>query len=294
MFCGDCGSNWVGVSSRKNELSYNWYRCKEYLNHQKCKVPGIKSTLLEEIIIEATCNFLKSKMSMDMMAKSIYEEQGKKSPLLQSMENDYKDTSEKMKNILSAIEKGADFSMLQERYKALEVTKKTLETNIALENSKNIKYSFEEIANGLASISASDFQSEKDKRDLIDTFINSVFVYPDGKVTLLFSNNPHLAPVKKDEMEKMDVEKAKSADYLEYVKGTGIFGISFKPKSLRFATQAKSKKRSIYMNSTERYNTDLQRILQMLNGIQPYDKDIDLKKRGKRLVGKECHPIRKS
>lgn len=63
---------------------------------------------------------------------------------------------------------------------------------------------------------------------------------------------------------------------------------------LRFATQAKSKKRSIYMNSTERYNTDLQRILQMLNGIQPYDKDIDLKKRGKRLVGKECHPIRKS
>lgn len=124
VFCGDCGSNWVGVSSRKNELSYNWYRCKEYLNHQKCKVPGIKSTLLEEIIIEATCNFLKSKMSMDMMAKSIYEEQGKKSPLLQSMENDYKDTSEKMKNILSAIEKGADFSMLQERYKALEVTKR--------------------------------------------------------------------------------------------------------------------------------------------------------------------------
>lgn len=40
----------------------------------------------------------------------------------------------------------------------------------------------------------------------------------------------------------MDVEKAKSADYLEYVKGTGIFGISFKPKSLRFATQAKSKR----------------------------------------------------
>lgn len=181
--------------------------------------------------------------------------------------------------------------MLQERYKALEVTKKTLETNIALENSKNIKYSFEEIANGLASIAASDFQSEKDKRDLIDTFINSVFVYPDGKVTLLFSNNPHLAPVKKDEMEKMDVEKAKSADYLEYVKGTGIFGISFKPKSLRFATQAKSKKRSIYMNSTERYNTDLQRILQMLNGIQPYDKDIDLKKRGKRLVGKEMSTL---
>lgn len=171
------------------------------------------------------------------------------------------------------------------------MTKKTLETNIALENSKNIKYSFEEIANGLASIAASDFQSEKDKRDLIDIFINSVFVYPDGKVTLLFSNNPHLAPVKKDEMEKMDVEKAKSADYLEYVKGTGIFGISFKPKSLRFATQAKSKKRSIYMNSTERYNTDLQRILQMLNGIQPYDKDIDLKKRGKRLVGKEMSTL---
>lgn len=126
---------------------------------------------------------------------------------------------------------------------------------------------------------------------MIDTFINSVFVYPDGKVTLLFSNNPHLAPVKKDEMEKMDVEKAKSADYLVYVKGTGIFGISFKPKSLRFATQAKSKKRSIYMNSTERYNTDLQRILQMLNGIQPYDKDIDLKKRGKRLVGKEMSTL---
>lgn len=47
------------------------------------------------------------------------------------------------------------------------------------------------------------------------------------------------------------------------------------------------------MNSTERYNTDLQRILQMLNGIQPYDKDIDLKKRGKRLVGKECPPYQK-
>lgn len=179
------------------------------------------------------------------MAKSIYEEQGKKSPLLQSMENDYKDTSEKMKNILSAIEKGADFSMLQERYKALEVTKKTLETNIALENSKNIKYSFEEIANGLASISASDFQSEKDKRDLIDTFINSVFVYPDGKVTLLFSNNPHLAPVKKDEMEKWMWKRqraltilnmSKVLEYSEYRSNPNPCALPLRPKAKREAS----------------------------------------------------------
>lgn len=211
------------------------------------------------------------------------------------MENDYKDIGEKMKNILSAIEKGADFSILQERYKALETIKKTLEPNIALENSKNKKYSLEEIANGLASISSNDFQSEKGKRNLIDNFVNSVFVYPDGKLTLIFSNNPHLAPVKKEEMEKMDAEKTKNDDYLEYIKGTSIFGISFTPKSLRFATQTKGKKRSIYMNETERYSMDLQRIMQVLSGFRPHNKDIDLKKKDNGLMEKKMFgPIRDS
>lgn len=272
VYCGLCGSLWVGVSSRKKELTYNWYRCKEYLDKRKCVQPGIRASLLEDIVLKESCDFLRDKFNREKMAKAIYESQNIKSPVVLSLETQLKDTKDKMANIISAIEKGADFSILQERYKSLEETRKILEDNLEIENSKSRKYSLETIQSRVNSFSSLELKDSTSKRNFIENFINSVFVFPDGRITIVYTNNPNLPPLK---LESLSFKENSKTDRPSLEKG--LFVNEFTTKSIRFATNQKKQKRSIYMNATSSYFMNLDRLFKVLKGIRPYDKENELK-----------------
>ena len=110
-----------------------------------------------------------------------------------------KETNKRIKNLMSAIEQGIITSTTKERLEELEEERRDLEGQIAREEMKKplltkerIMYWLESFKRGdLESFKRGDIEDVEYQRRIIDTLVNSVYVYDDGdkgrKLVLTFN-----------------------------------------------------------------------------------------------------------
>ena len=199
IFCGECGANMVGESGTgRNEQKYCYYICTKRKREKACKKATVPKDWIERLVVEYTMNHILKDDTINLIADKIVELQEKEAAennTLRYLESSLSDVQKAVKNLLSAIEQGLPLTdSAKERISELDEQKKSLEAGIAKEKIVRDMLTKEQIVFYISRFKDGDINDANFCQQLIDMFINSVFVYDDKLViTYNYSNNDSAA-----------------------------------------------------------------------------------------------------
>ena len=184
LFCGHCGSSMVGESgtSRSGKL-HHYYKCIDRKRNHKCKKAVEKKDWIEELVVRFTVQNVLNDETIERIARKtmeIIEKESADTSYLNGLQNELKDIKKKIKNLMNAIEQGIITPTTKERMDELEAEKNDLEGKIAREEMKKPLLTKERIMHWLNSFKSGNVNDIEYRRRVIDTLVNSVYIYDDG------------------------------------------------------------------------------------------------------------------
>lgn len=195
LFCGHCGKPMVGESGTSHTgRMYYYYKCTGRKRGGKCPKAVEKKDWIEEIVVRFTVEKVLTDESIDRIATKameIIEKDRQDTSVLAGLQKLLKDCNKRIKNLLSAVEQGLVTPATKDRLEELEQERRDLEGQIAREEMKKPLLTKERIVYWLTSFKSGDIRDIEYQRRVIDTLVNSVFVYDDGdkgrKIVLTFN-----------------------------------------------------------------------------------------------------------
>ena len=158
------------------------YKCAGRKRKHNCKKHIEKKADLEEIVVQYTIKHVLTDENIELIATKaweIIEKEMADTSVLIGLRGALKETNKKLNNIMAAIEQGIITSTTKSRLEELENERRDLETQIAREEHKKPLLSKERIMFWLNSFKNGDINDVEYQRRVIDTLVNSVFVYDD-------------------------------------------------------------------------------------------------------------------
>lgn len=195
LFCGHCGSNMVGESgtSKSGKLHY-YYKCANRKRKHNCDKKVEKKDWIEKLVVQYTVENVLTDENIELIATramELIEKELQDTSVLVSLQEMLKETNKKIKNLLTAIEQGIFTSTTKGRLEELEAERRDLEGQIAREEMKKPLLTKERIMYWLASFKKGDINDIEYQRRVIDTLVNSVYLYDHGdkgrKIVLTFN-----------------------------------------------------------------------------------------------------------
>ena len=189
----------VGESgTSKTGQMYHYYKCITAKRQRTCKKKTEKKDWIEELVVRFTVEKVLTDENIKSIAKramELIEKESADTAYLEGLRADLKEAQRKIKNLVSAIEQGIVSATTKERLDELERDKTTIEGQIAREEMKKPLLSEERIRYWLTSFKNGDRKDKAYQRKIIDTLVNSLYVYDEGdggkRIVLTFnlSNN---------------------------------------------------------------------------------------------------------
>lgn len=164
----------------------------------------------------------------------LLEQEVKDNSVLESLTVSLVDVKKRLKNLLDLMEQGIVTSSTKERLMELESQQADLETRIARESATQPRLTKDKIIGWLMSFRNGDIKNEEYQRKVIDTLVNSIYVYdsPDGDKEFLFTFNisgQNTARVKSSDIDRIGVPNCANPNTVFYSKNT--FGFVIKVNS---------------------------------------------------------------
>ena len=121
----------------------------------------------------------------------LIEKEAADNSVLLALEGQLKETEKRIKNLVSALEMGIVNQSTKDRLDELEQEKQDIQTKIIREEMKKPLLTKERIVYWLTSFKSGNIEDIEYQRRVIDTLVNSVFVYDsdDGGRTLVLTFN---------------------------------------------------------------------------------------------------------
>ena len=149
---------------------------------------------LERTVVEFTVQQVLTDENIEKIstrAMELIEKELQDTSILIGLQERLKETNKRIKNLMSAIEQGIITPTTKERLEELEEERRDLEGQIAREEMKKPLLTKERIMYWLESFKRGDIEDVEYQRRIIDTLVNSVYVYDDGdkgrKLVLTFN-----------------------------------------------------------------------------------------------------------
>lgn len=195
VFCGHCGEPMVGESgTSKTGKVHHYYKCVNRKRKHNCEKKVEKKEWLERTVVEFTVQQVLTDENIEKIstrAMELIEKELQDTSILIGLQERLKETNKRIKNLMSAIEQGIITSTTKERLEELEEERRDLEGQIAREEMKKPLLMKERIMYWLESFKRGDIKDVEYQRRIIDTLVNSVYVYDDGdkgrKLVLTFN-----------------------------------------------------------------------------------------------------------
>ena len=182
-FCGHCGASMIGDSgTSKDGTRHYYYTCQGRKARKGCQKKSVKKEYLENTVIDFVLDVVLSEANIEKTADVIMElqaEEMKSSPLA-AMEAEYLETQKKIENINNAIAAGiwnkSTSAMLSQLETAAEDLRVSVET---LRYSQSQLMDRDRVIFFLHRFTKGDRSDPLLRRHVIETFINSVYVFDD-------------------------------------------------------------------------------------------------------------------
>ena len=202
LFCGKCGTLMGGESGTSHMgNTYYYYKCGNAKRHGKahCGLKAIRKEPLERFVVETAIKVIFSDEIIERLIDLIMEAQQQENTRLPVLKDQLRDTEKRLANLLEAIEQGILTPTTKQRLDELEARKEALNTSILEEELKKpvltrewMRFWFEKFRKG-------DMRDMEHQRQIIDTFVNSVYVF-DDRVVLNFNFTDDAKTVTREEV----------------------------------------------------------------------------------------------
>lgn len=211
LFCGECGHLMIGESgTSKTGRKYYYYKCGHRKRDKVCTKHTEKKEEIERLVTAVTKQKILTDETIDSIAEKVMEIVEKDfadTSRLEAMQNARKDLDKRIKNLLKAIEAGVITESTKQRLDELESERKDLEQQIAKEELKKPFLSKDRIVYWLSSFKNGDIDDVHYQQVLIDTLVNSVYVYDnsDGgrKIVVMFNlSKQNTAVIRSSDIER--------------------------------------------------------------------------------------------
>ena len=202
LFCGKCGTLMGGESGTSHMgNTYYYYKCGNAKRHGKahCDLKAIRKEPLERFVVDTAIKVIFSDEIIEQLIDLVMEAQQKENTRLPVLKDQLRDTEKRLANLLEAIEQGILTSTTKQRLDELEARKEALNTSILEEELKKPILTREWIRFWLEKFRKGDVGSTEHQRQIIDTFVNSVYVF-DDRVVLNFNFTDDAKTVTREEV----------------------------------------------------------------------------------------------
>ena len=187
LFCGHCGDPMTGDGgTSKGGKVHHYYVCNKKRQH-KCDKKRVKKDWIEDLVIGELVRLIHSDSFIDEIADRCmeYQKREKDRTVLNSLEARLKETEKGIQNVRAAIEAGIITPTTKTRLVELEAERGKIEKGIAKELLSDPELERDQIVYFLEKLRAGDVADEKYKITLVDTFLNSVYLYDDHLILVL-------------------------------------------------------------------------------------------------------------
>ncbi len=190
LFCGKCNHNMVGDSGTgRNGTVHYYYSCIEKKKNHGCTKKSVRKEWLEELVTEITVKQVLTDENIAYLAEgahNLYEKTRNDTSELAALQSTLKDVQKIIDNIMKAIEQGIITDTTKQHLFEAEERKKSLLVAIAKEEIKKPPLKKENIEFFLQDMRNRIYSAEDRTELIIQTFINSVYLY-DDKLVLTFN-----------------------------------------------------------------------------------------------------------
>ena len=202
LFCGKCGTLMGGESGTSHMgNTYYYYKCGNAKRHGKahCDLKAIRKEPLERFVVDTAIKVIFSDEIIERLIDLVMDAQQKENTRLPVLKEQLRDTEKRLANLLEAIEQGILTPTTKQRLDELEARKEALNTSILEEELKKPVLTREWIRFWLEKFRKGDVGSTEHQRQIIDTFVNSVYVF-DDRVVLNFNFTDDSKTISREEV----------------------------------------------------------------------------------------------
>lgn len=187
LFCGHCGSTMIGDCGKgRNGTIYNYYCCHNRKKNgaDACNKKRIRQEVIEDLVIDYTVkNVLKDELIEKIAEQAIdilnddSQEQVRQQHIKQLAE-----TRQKIQNIVDAITEGFRTPAMKAQLEELNEEEEALAKMVAEESFEKPQLTKEQIVEWLSSFKTKDTEDPKVRRQIIEIFVNAIYLYDDHLV----------------------------------------------------------------------------------------------------------------
>ena len=188
--CGHCGEDMTGDGGTSHTgKTYAYYTCNKRKYDKSCDKERAPKEWIENLVIDKLIEMLNTEGFIEMVAdKAVeYQEQERDRTVLDALEVRKKDNEKAIANLMAAIEAGIITPTTKSRLMELEAESANIDRGIAREHIDDQTISHDFIMFFLERFRDADMSDEKHRARLLQTFVNSVYLYDDDKLVLCFN-----------------------------------------------------------------------------------------------------------
>ena len=197
LMCGDCGKYLVGESGTgRRGKKYYYYKCTTAKKKEGCNRKPFKKEKIEDIVISQILRSIFHSHSLEAIVDHVMMWQEKGRTALPLLQRELAEVEKSLGNVMSAIEQGIITSTTKNRMKELEDLKTDIKVKIAREEIQAQVLTKEQATFWLQRMADFDLTDNDNKQRIVDTFINSIYLY-DDRLVINFNcrENPETIPL---------------------------------------------------------------------------------------------------
>ena len=187
LFCGKCGTFMVGESGKSHTGTiHRYYKCSHAKRKMGCDKKPVKKDWIEDAAIHYIMKIVMDDDLIERVADATLKLIAQENTKLPQLHARLKEIETGIQNMLNAIQQGVLTSSTKERLEALEQEREEIKVAIYSEELQKPKITKEHIAFWITKFRKTDLTDIASRKQLVESFINSIFVY-DDKVVFTFN-----------------------------------------------------------------------------------------------------------
>ena len=205
LFCGHCGAPMTGDGGTSHSgRVYHYYTCNNRRNGHKCNKERAAKDAIEQLVIDTLVQLVHSDEFINEIADKVmeYQERERDNSALKALEARQRENEKAIANILSAMDAGIITPSIKSHLLDLEAERASIEKGIARELISDPTLERDQIVFFLERFRKGDPNDEAYRIMLVDTFLNSVFLYDGGKTVLVLNYSGEHSKVTLSAVEK--------------------------------------------------------------------------------------------
>ena len=166
---------------------------------------------LEDLVVRETMKLIQDEAVIDKIVQLVMDVQNQENTTIPLLEKQLREVNKKLDNLMKAIEDGLYTRTTKERLGALESKKDELTVKIADEKLKKPSFNEDFIRFWLMKFRRFDISQKKQRKALIEIFVNAIFLY-DDRMLLTFNYKDGTQTVRLEDTLTADSAEEKSSD----------------------------------------------------------------------------------